>query len=221
MPIPARTGYSAVPDELSTPEKPTSGRSRTKEKAKPTKAMNHDPRDIIAVLQEKFGAKVTRQNRCRLRPVRRRRAGRPRRSLPIPARRSAAERSTCSCNISGVDYLETDPKKVAKAGFEPHLEVVYHLQSFAHKHRFTVKVILPRWKDDKAGELPEVPSVAGLWAIADWHEREVYDLCGVELHRPSRPAPHLAVRGLGRASAAQGLRVPAGISRHSRTVICP
>ena len=26
--------------------------------------------------------------------------------------------------ISGVDYLEPDPKKVAKAGFDPHLEVV-------------------------------------------------------------------------------------------------
>ncbi len=83
-----------------------------------------------------------------------------------------------SC-ISGVDYLELDPKKVAKAGFEPHLEVVYHLQSFTHRHRFVVKVMLPRWKDGKVGELPEVPSVTSLWAIADWHEREVYDLSGV------------------------------------------
>src|SRR5436853_516239 len=48
-------------------------------------------------------------------------------------------------NISGVDYLEPDPKKLAKAGFEPHLEVVYHLQSFQFRHRFVVKVILPRW----------------------------------------------------------------------------
>ncbi len=31
--------------------------------------------------------------------------------------------------ISGVDYLETDPKKAAKAGFEPHGEAVYHLYS--------------------------------------------------------------------------------------------
>jgi NADH-quinone oxidoreductase subunit C len=81
--------------------------------------------------------------------------------------------------ISGVDYLEPDPKKVAKAGFEPHLEVVYHLSSFQHKHRFVLKVSLPRWKSNKAGELPEVPSVTGLWRTADWHEREVYDLAGV------------------------------------------
>jgi NADH-quinone oxidoreductase subunit C len=81
--------------------------------------------------------------------------------------------------ISGVDYLETDPKKVAKAGFEPHLEVVYHLSSFTHRHRLVVKVLLPRWKDNQVGALPEVPSVTGLWRTADWHEREVYDLSGV------------------------------------------
>lgn len=81
--------------------------------------------------------------------------------------------------ISGVDYCEPDPKKAPKSGFEPHLEVVYHLQSFTHRHRFVVKVILPRWKDGKPGELPEVPSVTSLWAAADWHEREVYDLSGV------------------------------------------
>jgi NADH-quinone oxidoreductase subunit C len=81
--------------------------------------------------------------------------------------------------ISGVDYLETDPKKAPKAGFEPHLEVVYHFSSFTHRHRFVLKVILPRWKDGKAGEIPEVPSVTSLWKTADWHEREVYDLSGV------------------------------------------
>jgi NADH-quinone oxidoreductase subunit C len=83
-----------------------------------------------------------------------------------------------SC-ISGVDYLEPDPKKAPKAGFEPHTEVVYHLQSFPHRHRFVVKLVLPRWKDDKPGALPEVPSVTKVWAAADWHEREVYDLSGI------------------------------------------
>ena len=82
-------------------------------------------------------------------------------------------------SISGVDYLEPDPKKVAKAGFEPHGEVVYHFQSITHNHRFVLKLILPRWKDDKPGELPEVPSVTSLWGGADWHERETFDLFGV------------------------------------------
>ncbi len=81
--------------------------------------------------------------------------------------------------ISGVDYFELDPKKAPKSGFEPHTEVVYHMQSLAHRHRFVVKVMLPRWKDDKPGELPEVPSVESVWRAADWHEREVYDLSGI------------------------------------------
>lgn len=81
--------------------------------------------------------------------------------------------------ISGVDYLELDPKKAPKAGFDPHTEVVYHLQSFTHKHRFVLKLLLPRWKGDQPGELPEVPSVSALWPTAIWHEREVYDLSGI------------------------------------------
>ena len=82
-------------------------------------------------------------------------------------------------NLSGVDYCEPDPKKAAKFGHEPHIEVVYHLSSIELKHRVTIKVMLPRWKDDQDGTLPEVPSVAGVWAIADWHERETYDLVGI------------------------------------------
>ena len=92
--------------------------------------------------------------------------------------------------ISGVDYLEPDAKKAPKAGFDPHLEVVYHLSSFSNRAkdsqtgqerilRFVVKVMLPRWKNDKPGDLPEVPSVTSLWPAAEWHEREVYDLSGV------------------------------------------
>ena len=81
--------------------------------------------------------------------------------------------------VSGVDYLHTDAKKAAKADWEPHVEVVYHLFSMAHKHSLVLKVMLPRWKDDRPGELPEVPSVSGIWRTADWHEREVFDLMGV------------------------------------------
>jgi len=81
--------------------------------------------------------------------------------------------------ISGVDYLEPDAKKAPKAGFEPHLEIVYHLHSIQHKHRFVVKVMLPRWKDNQPGQLPEVPSVNDVWKTADWHERETYDMYGV------------------------------------------
>ena len=81
--------------------------------------------------------------------------------------------------ISGVDYLEPDPKKAKRAGFDPHLELLYHLYSFPHRHKIVLKIILPRWKDEGAREIPEVPSVARIWPTANWHEREVYDLCGI------------------------------------------
>ncbi|TWT49966.1 NADH-quinone oxidoreductase subunit C/D [Thalassoglobus neptunius] len=83
------------------------------------------------------------------------------------------------CDLSGVDYLEPNEKQAKKFPFDPHLEVVYHLLSIEHNHKITLKVKLPRWKDDQAGQLPSVPSVSGVWAIADWHEREAYDLVGI------------------------------------------
>jgi NADH-quinone oxidoreductase subunit C len=81
--------------------------------------------------------------------------------------------------ITAVDYFEPDPKKAAKTGWDPHLEVVYHLSSTTKKHSLVLKVMLPRWKNDQPGELPEVPSLVDIWRGADWHEREVYDMSGV------------------------------------------
>lgn len=83
-------------------------------------------------------------------------------------------------DLCGVDYLEPDPKKAAKAGIEPRVEVVYQLSSFAYPgRRLTLRVVLPRWANGVEGELPEVPTVTGIWPAADWHERECFDLVGV------------------------------------------
>ncbi|MCG8586743.1 MAG: NADH-quinone oxidoreductase subunit C [Pirellulales bacterium] len=88
--------------------------------------------------------------------------------------------------ISGVDYFEPDEKKAKKTSWDPHVEVVYHLWSVKNKTTLVLKVILPRWKDDTAGSLPEVPSVAEVWPTADWHERETFDLVGVRfLNHPN------------------------------------
>jgi NADH-quinone oxidoreductase subunit C len=64
-----------------------------------------------------------------------------------------------SC-LSGVDYDKDN------------LAVVYHLYSFALNHKLVVKTIVP--KSD-----PKVPTVSGIWAAAEWHEREAFDLIGV------------------------------------------
>ncbi len=66
---------------------------------------------------------------------------------------------------------------------DPGFTVVYHLSSLANQHTFVVKVRVPRWQNAKGPKndtnLPSLPSVSSVWAAADWHEREVYDLSGV------------------------------------------
>lgn len=84
----------------------------------------------------------------------------------------------CNC-ITVVDFLHTDERKAKKAGWDPHLQVVYHISSVTKMHTIVLKVKLPRWKDDVEGQIPELPSVAHVWRTADWHERETYDLSGV------------------------------------------
>jgi NADH-quinone oxidoreductase subunit C len=81
--------------------------------------------------------------------------------------------------ITAVDYFEPDPKKAAQVEWQPHLELIYHLSSITRRHRLVLKLRLPRWLDDRPGELPEVPSVSSVWSTAEWHEREVFDLMGV------------------------------------------
>jgi NADH-quinone oxidoreductase subunit C len=54
----------------------------------------------------------------------------------------------------------------------PRFEVVYHLSSIPHTHRVRLKV---RVEEDD----PVVPTATGLWPIADWLEREVWDMFGI------------------------------------------
>ena len=58
------------------------------------------------------------------------------------------------------------------------IEVVYHLLSYTHRHSIVLKVEL-----DRAS--PSVATVEGVWKTANWFEREVYDLFGVDL--PGHP----------------------------------
>lgn len=50
--------------------------------------------------------------------------------------------------------------------------LVYHLLSFARNAFLRLKVSLD-------GDYPSAPSATGLWANADWYEREVYDMFGI------------------------------------------
>ena len=69
-------------------------------------------------------------------------------------------------SVMGIDYLEFTefmPERFA---------VVYQLLNLTNAERIIVKVYVPD------GE--KLPSVTDLWGTADWHEREVYDLFGLE-----------------------------------------
>jgi NADH-quinone oxidoreductase subunit C len=56
---------------------------------------------------------------------------------------------------------------------QPRFEVVYHLHSVAGNRRLRVKCRL-------SGTDPEIDSVTEVWRGANWYEREVYDMFGVQ-----------------------------------------
>ena len=64
--------------------------------------------------------------------------------------------------LTAIDY-PTDRK----------LCVSYDFFSTTHLHRFAVKVFTPRSE-------ARIPSVMDLWPAADWHEREAFDLMGID-----------------------------------------
>lgn len=70
-------------------------------------------------------------------------------------------RFDCLSNLSGVDRKEAGE-----------IEVVYHLYSYAKRHQIALKASTPRLD-------PVLPTVCEIWPIANWLERECFDLLGV------------------------------------------
>jgi NADH-quinone oxidoreductase subunit C len=56
---------------------------------------------------------------------------------------------------------------------EPRFEVVYILLSIEHRQRLVLKVRLP-------GDAGGLPTMSRVWPAANWLEREVWDLFGIE-----------------------------------------
>ena len=95
-------------------------------------------------------------------------------------------------DLSAVDYLEYgqadwQTKSASSEGFSRGVGhddksekldrtrrfcVVYHLLSIGHNYRLRIKCYLGE-------ELPRLSSVADIWAVADWYEREAFDLFGI------------------------------------------
>lgn len=67
--------------------------------------------------------------------------------------------------VTAVDWLERVPR----------FDVVYHLLSIKHQCFIRLKVRIGQ----RGEELPAVPSVVAIWPVANWYEREVFDLFGI------------------------------------------
>jgi NADH:ubiquinone oxidoreductase subunit C len=64
--------------------------------------------------------------------------------------------------------------------FRTHLTMVYHLSSTQYRHIIVIKIKLDRNK-------PAVETVSAIWRTAEFHEREVYEMFGVDfLHHPDQ-----------------------------------
>ena len=57
--------------------------------------------------------------------------------------------------------------------WKTHLTMVYHLDSTVHRHNVVIKVKLD-------AQQPQVPTVSHIWRTAEFHEREVYEMFGVD-----------------------------------------
>ena len=67
--------------------------------------------------------------------------------------------------LTCIDWSKTPAEKT-------HLTMVYHLTSTTYRHNIVVKAKLDINK-------PEIETVSYIWKTADFHEREVYEMFGV------------------------------------------
>ena len=72
--------------------------------------------------------------------------------------------------LSNVSAIDLGVDKV------PRFEVVYHLSSVSYERTLVLAVYAATHPKDDLGVLP---SLSSIWAGADWHEREAFELFGI------------------------------------------
>ena len=77
--------------------------------------------------------------------------------------------------LSGVDLGE-------EAGFA----VLTHLYSVGHRHHLTLRTVAPGGRDN-----PKVPTLTGVYRGANWHERETYDMFGIDFEGHPQILPRI------------------------------
>jgi len=69
------------------------------------------------------------------------------------------------------NYL-VDITSIDNYGDDPRWTVVYHLRGLRNGCEVRIKT-------DVSEEMSKLPSVISVWATANWHEREIYDMMGI------------------------------------------
>jgi NADH-quinone oxidoreductase subunit C len=114
--------------------------------------------EISALLTEKFGAVIMETKNDGASPW----------SVVSPAEILAVCRFLRDDGRLAMDHLEC----LAGVDYKDRVEVVYVTYSLKHHHRYALKCRLPR-------EEPHLASVETVWKVANWHEREAFDLVGI------------------------------------------
>lgn len=117
-----------------------------------------DVSQIVKALVEKFGSQVTGNTEFRGET-----------SLTVALESLKPFLRYCRDEM-GFDYL-IDVSSVDHYEADPRFEMVYELYSLSHHQHLRVKSLLT--------EEQEAPTVSDLWATAEWHEREVFDMMGI------------------------------------------
>ncbi len=114
--------------------------------------------EMAALLKEQFGDKILESKLDVLCPW----------SVVVPG----AIVEVCRFLRSDERFLMDHLELLAGVDFKDRIEVVYVLYSMRHRHRFILKCRLSR-------ESPKIDTVESVWGVANWHEREAYDMFGI------------------------------------------
>ena len=114
--------------------------------------------EIAAFLTEKFSARVLESQ--------------PEAMNPWSAVEPSAILDICRF-MRTEDSLDMDHLELlGGVDYKDRIEIVYILYSMQHHHRYTLKCRLPR-------EAPVISTVESVWRVANWHEREAFDMFGI------------------------------------------
>ncbi len=116
------------------------------------------PQEIAALLTDKFGSRILESKPEAMNPW----------SAVNPGAILEIGQFLRDDTRLSMDHLEL----LGGADYKDRIEVVYVLYSMNNRHRYTLKCRLPR-------EAPAIHSVESLWSVANWHEREAFDMFGI------------------------------------------